>query len=91
MTIPPSQKFIAVIFLILAQLHFSCAHGHIFPVNGSRLTQVQIMFEFDEVIGADLYDINIYRVFQKNISVLKLVTSLVFNKCKCIEFLAVFQ
>lgn len=66
MTIPPSQKFIAVIFLILAQLHFSCAHGHIFPVNGSRLTQVQIMFEFDEVIGADLYDINIYRVFQKN-------------------------
>ncbi len=49
------------IFLIMGMMGFP-VHALVSPRDGSIFTQVHIMFECDDIYGADLYEISIFRL-----------------------------
>jgi hypothetical protein len=50
-----------VLFFIIKLVNFSAFAG-VSPRDGSIFTQVHIMFECDDIYGADLYEFSIYRL-----------------------------
>lgn len=47
--------------LLLFSLYSTGLFAKINPQNGSVLSQVHIMFEWDDVVGADMYELTVYR------------------------------
>lgn len=54
---------IPLLFMVF-QMASICSLARIAPVNRSVLSQIHVMFEYDDVFGADYYELDIFRIVQ---------------------------